>query len=137
MDVKSRAITKIDDLLSEYTEEKDSGPLTVDTHERHNAILGAISALEFLKRQIQGLNPAGFETMGIVETSESQIPTLRNPKGFLSRVLFSIGHARKYIRLNLRIGDGPNEDAVRGRNEACDLMDEFVWQLNEEIIANQ
>ena len=137
MDIKSRVITKIENLWSEYTEEKDAGPLTPDKRERHKEIQGALSALKFLKGQIQGLNPDGFETMGIVETSESEIPTLRNPKGFLSRVLFSIGHTREYIRHDGTIGSGPNKDAVRGRNEACALMDEFVWQLNEEIIVNQ
>ena len=137
MDIKSRVITKIDDLSSEYTEEKDAGTLPPDKYERHKEIQGALSALKFLRGQIQGLNPDGFETMGIVERSKSEIPTLRNPKGYLSRVLFSIEDAREHIRLNLRIGDGPHPDAKRGRNEACDLMDEFVWQLNEEIIANQ
>ena len=133
MDVKSRVITKIDDLLSEYTEEKDVGPLTPDKFKRHKEIQGALSAFKFLRGQIQSLDPAGFETMGIVETSESEIPTLRNPKGFLSRVLFSIGHTREHIRHDGTIGSGPDKDAVRGRNEACDLMDEFVRELNAEL----
>ena len=137
MDVKSRVITKIDDLLTEYNEEKDSASPTFNMVRRRKVIEGAISALGFLKRQIQGLDPAGFETIGTVETSESELPRIKNPKGFLSRVLFSIGHARKYIRSNLRIGSGGDKDAMQGRNEACDLMVEFVWQLNEEIINNQ
>lgn len=137
MDVKSRVITKIDDLLSEYNEEKDSSPPTSNMVRRRKSIEGAISALGFLKRQIQGLDPAGFETIGIVEVSESEIPRISNPKGFLSRVLFSIRHARKHIRSNLRIGSGSDKDAVQGRNEACDLMDEFVWELNDELIDHQ
>lgn len=137
MDVKSKVIMKIDSLLSEYNEEKDSEPLTPNRISRHNAILGAISALEFLKGQVQSLDPAKFEVIYIIEISEREIPTLRNPKGFLSRVLFSIGHTRKYIRHDGTIGSGPHPDAVRGRNEACDLMYEFVWQLNAELIDSQ
>ena len=137
MDIKSRVITKIENLSSEYTEEKDAGPLTPDKRERHKEIQGVLSALKFLRGQIQGLNPDGFETVGIVERSKSEISTLRNPKGFLSRVLFSIEDAREHIRLDGTVGSGHDKDAVRGRNEACDLMDEFVWQLNEEIIADQ
>lgn len=137
MDVKSRVITKIDDLLVEYNEGKNSGPVTRNTVKRHNAIEGAISALGFLKRQIQDLDPVGFASIGIVETSKKELRTLGKPKGFLSRVLFSIEDAREHIRLNLRIGDGPLPDAVQGRNEACDLMDKFVWQLNAEITDNQ
>ena len=133
MDVKSRVITKIDNLSSEYTEEKDAGPLTPDRRERHNAILGAISALKFLKGQVEGLDVARFETMGIVERSESEIPTLRYAKGFLSQVLFSIGHTREHKRLDGTIGSGYHPDAVLGRNEACDLMHEFVCQLNDEL----
>ena len=137
MDVKSRVITEIENLSSEYNEEKDSTPLTPNIRRRRNAILGAISALKFLKGQVQGLDPAKFEVIYIVERSESEIPTLRNPKGFLSRVLFSIGHTRKYIRHDGRIGSGPHPDAVQGRNEACDRMREFVFQLNDELIGNQ
>ena len=66
MDVKLRVITKIDDLLSEYNEEKDAGPLTPDKRERYKEIQGALSALKFLRGQIQGLNPAGFASIGIV-----------------------------------------------------------------------
>ena len=75
--------------------------------------------------------------MGIVETSESQIVGLAKAKGFLSQVLFSIGHTREHIRHDGTIGSGPDKDAVRGRNEACDLMFDFVWQLNDELIDNQ
>lgn len=128
---------EIDNLLSEYNEEKNSGPITTDTVKRRHAIEGAISALKFLNGQIQGLDPAGFETLGIVETSTSEIIGLRNPKGFLSRVLFSIEHAREHIRHDGTIGSGPNRDAVQGRNEACDRMYEFVLELNNELIDDQ
>lgn len=135
MDVKSRVITEIDNLFSEYNEEKDK-PLTPNMRGRRKAILGAISALEFLKGQVQGLDPDKFEFIHIVEKSESEIPTLRNPKGFLSRVLFSIEHAREYIRLDGRVGSGPDPDAVQGRNEACDRIRKFVCQLNSELVDN-
>lgn len=137
MDVKSRVITEIDNLLSEYNKEKESRPLTPNTRGRRKAALGAISALKFLKGQVQGLDPARFEVIYIVERSESEISALRNPKGFLSRVLFSIKHARGHIRFDGRVGSGPDSDAVQGRNEACDRMREFVFQLNSELIDNQ
>ena len=137
MDVKSRVITEIDNLFSEYNEEKDSMLFTPNMRERRNAIEGAISALKFLKGQVQSFDPAKFEVIYIVERSESEIPTLRNPKGFLSRVLFSIEHTRERIRLDGTVGSGPDPDAVRGRNEACDCMREFVFQLNDELIDNQ
>ena len=137
MGVKSRVITEIDNLFSEYNEEKDSLSLIPNMRERRNAIEGAISALKFLKGQVQSFNPAGFEVIHIVERSESELPRIRNPKGYLSRVLFSIKHTRERRRLDGRVGSGHDPDAVRGRNEACDRMREFICQLNDELIGNQ
>ena len=89
--------------------------------------------LSFLNRQIKGLDVTRFETMRIVETSESEIPTLRYAKGFLSQVLFMINITREYKRMDLRIGSGHHPDAVSGREEACDRMTEFVYELDYEL----
>lgn len=136
MDVKSRVISKIDSLRVGY-EEEDSGPITQDRVKRHHAILGAVNALGFIEGQIQSLDPDGFEVMGIVETSRSEIRTLRYAKSFLSQVLFTIELAREHRRLDGTIGSGYHPDAVEGREEACDQMTNFVFELNEELTDNQ
>ena len=84
MDVKSRVITKIDNLFSEYNEEKNSEPVTLNMRKRHRAILGAISALKFLKGQIQNLDPAKFRVMYIKVPYErhTSIRQRRNPTRF-------------------------------------------------------
>ena len=71
MDVKSRIISEIDDLLSEYTEkrtEKENSVWTSSDDEKDfHAILGAIDALTFLKRQIEGIDVAQHKVIRIVE----------------------------------------------------------------------
>ena len=50
MNVKNRILSEIDNLLSEYLAEKDSGSLR---HSREDFVLGALDALDWIKNWIE------------------------------------------------------------------------------------
>ena len=50
MGVKTKIISEIDSLLSEYTTKKDNSRVVPGEEAGFHAILGAIDALEFLKK---------------------------------------------------------------------------------------
>ena len=50
MNVKSEILSEIDNLLSEYIAEKDSGSLR---HSRESFVLGALEALDWIKNWIE------------------------------------------------------------------------------------
>lgn len=69
MDVKSRVISEIDSLLSEYTEKRDNNHVAPDDEAGYHAILGAIDALEGLKGSVENTGDSGYKTLRIVEES--------------------------------------------------------------------
>ena len=80
MDIKSKVILEIDDLLSEYIEKKDSTRFTPDEVKDYDAILGAIDVLQSLKKRIEGINVARHKVLRIVEEPSS--PVIRPPASF-------------------------------------------------------
>ena len=136
MDVKSRIISEIDDLLSEYTEkrtEKENSVWTSSDDEKDfHAILGAIDALTFLKRQIEGIDVAQHKVIRIVEESSS--PVIRRPPSFLNEVLLWIDETLKLKLIHGNPGSGANPNAMPGRREACMRVERYVYELHDELI---
>ena len=139
MDVRSRIISEIDDLLSEYTEkraEKEKSVWTSSDDEKDfHAILGAIDALGFLKRQIEGIDVAQHKVVRIVEEPSS--PVLRRPASFLNEVLFWIDETLKLKLIHGNPGSGANPNAMPGRRAACMRVERFVYELHDELIDEQ
>ena len=73
MDIKSKVILEIDDLLSEYIEKKDSTRFTPDEVKDYDAILGAIDVLQSLKKRIEGIDIARHKVLHIVEEPISPV----------------------------------------------------------------
>ena len=135
MSVKSKVISEIDSLLSEYTEKRDSISVTPGGEAGFHAILGAIDALEFLKKQIEGIDIASHTTMHIVEEPSS--PVIRRPPSFLNEVLFWIEETLKLKLIHGNPGSGANPNAMPGRKEACMRIKRFVYKLHDELTDNQ
>ena len=132
MDVKSKIISEIEDLLSEYTEKKDSyiEDLSSDADTGFYAILGAIDALESLKSSVEGINVSQYNTMRIIEESSEDFLTLRPATSFLSEVLLRIEFTLKEKKT---IGSSANPHAMPGRQEACRRIKRFVYDLHDEL----
>lgn len=136
MDIKSRIISEIDDLLSEYTEKhtekKNSVWTSSDDEKDAHAILGAIDALKFLKRQIEGIDITQHKVMHIVE--EPSRPVLRRPPSFFNEVLLWIDETLKLKLIHGNPGSGANPNAMPGRREACMRLERYVYELHDELI---
>ena len=134
MSVKSKVISEIDSLLSEYTEKRDSNSVTPGGEAGFHAILGAIDALEFLKKQIGGIDIASHTVLHIVEESSSA--TIRRPPSFLNEVLFWVKETLELKLIHGNPGSGANPDAMPGREEACMHIKRFVYDLHDELMDN-
>ena len=135
MDVKSRIISEIDDLLSEYTEkhtEKKNSVWTSSDEKDFHAILGAIDALGSLKKQVGSLNITQYKTMRLVEEPSS--PVIRRPSSFLNEVLFWIEDTLELKLIHGNPGSGANPNAMPGREEACMRIKRYVYELHDELI---
>ncbi len=133
MDVKSKIILEIEDLLSEYTEKRDSNHVTPDDETDFYAILGAIDALESLESRIEGIDVNRYKTMRIVEESSEDFSSLRPATGFLSEVLLRIESTLKDKSIGGHAGSGANPQAMPGREEACMRIKRFVYDLHDEL----
>ena len=132
MDVKTKLISEIDSLLSEYTTKKDNSPVMLGQEADFHAILGAIDALEFLKKQIDGIDIASHAILHIVEEPSS--PTIRRPPSFLNEVLFWVEETLELKSIHGNPGSGAN--AMPGREEACMRIKRFVYDLHDELMDN-
>ena len=131
MDIKSRVISEIDGLLSEYTEKKDSSRVAPGNEADYHAILGAIDALGFLKKQVGGIDIASHTTLHIVEEPNS--PVIRRPPSFLNEVLLWVDETLKLKLIHGNPGSGANPNAMPGREEACMRIKRFVYDLHDEL----
>ena len=135
MDVKTKLIFEIDSLLSEYGEKKDSSHIALGDEAGYHAILGAIDALKFLKKQIDGIDIASHTILHIVEESSS--PVIRRPPSFLNEVLFWVEETLEIKLIHGNPGSGANPNAMPGREEACMRIKRFVYDLHDELMDNE
>ena len=140
MDVKSKVISEIiDDFLSEYaekhTEEKNRVWTSSDDEKDLHAILGAMDALGFLKKHVEGIDVDGYETMHIVEEPRSAV--IRRPASFLNEVLLWIEETLKLKLIHGNPGSGANPNAMPGREEDCMRIKRFVYELHDELMDEQ
>ena len=133
MDIKSKVISEIDDLLSEYTEKKNSTRITPGGEKGFYAILGAIDALGSLKQRVENIDVNRYKTMRIVEESSEDFSSLRPATGFLSEVLLRIEMTLKDRMIGGHAGSGANPNAIPGREEACMRIKRFVYDLHDEL----
>ena len=134
MDVKSRLISEIDSLLSEYTTERDNSRVAPGEEADYHAILGAIDALGSLKKQIDGIDIASHTILHIVEEPSS--PVIKRPPSFLNEVLLWIDETLKLKLIHGNPGSGANPNAMPGREEACMRIKRFVYDLHDELMDN-
>ena len=137
MDVKSRVISEIDGLLSEYTDKKDSSHVSPGDEAGYHAILGAIDALEGLKGWVENIDDTRYETLRIVEESSADFKVLRPASSFLSEVLLRIEDTLKDKSISGHAGSGANPNAMPGREEACMRIKRFVYDLHDELTDDQ
>ena len=133
MDIKSKIISEIEDLLSEYTEKTDSDHLAPDDNTSFYAILGAIDALESLKGRVEDIDDSGYKALRIVEESSEDFQWLRPASSFLSEVLLRIEFTLEDKSMDGRAGSGANPHAMPGREEACMRIKRFVYDLHDEL----
>lgn len=133
MDVKSEVISEIDNLLSEYTEKKDSSHVSPGDEAGYYAILGAIEALKFLKGMVENIDDTQYKTLRIVEESSEDFQWLRPASSFLSDVLLKIEITLKDKRVYEHPGSGANPNAMPGREEVCMRIKRFVYDLHDEL----
>ena len=113
MNVKNRILSEIDNLLSEYLAEKDSGSLR---HSREDFVLGALDALDWIKNWIEPYD-------------ENRLPS-----DFFYRVLSEIESTRTSTgQKHASRGEGANPKARPGRREACTRLENFVIRLKDEV----
>jgi len=89
--------------------------------------LGAIDALEDLKKQVKTLN---FEDYKFIQIVEENFQTTKLPASYLRHVLFKIEYARDSRVMAFNTGSGLNPDARQGRKEACERIEKFVRELD-------
>ena len=135
MDIKSRVISEIDTLLSEYTDKKDNSRVAPGDGADYHAILGVIDALEFLKKQVGGIDIASHTTLHIVEEPNS--PVIRRPPSFLNEVLLWVDETLKLKLIHGNPGSGANPNAMPGREEACMRIKRFVYDLHDELTDDE
>ena len=133
MDIKLKVILEIDDLLSEYTEKRNTPRASPGGDRSFHAILGAIDALEFLKSSVEDINVNRYKTMRIVEESSEDFTSLRPATGFLSEVLLRIETTLEIKMIAGHAGSGANPNAMPGRKEACMRIKRFVYDLHDEL----
>lgn len=133
MDIKSKVISEIDGLLSEYTEKKDSNYVAPGDEERYHAILGAVEALKFLKGMVENIDDTGYKTLRIVEESSEDFQWLRPASSFLSEVLLKLEITLQDKRVYGHPGSGANPNAMPGRKEACIRVQRFVYDLHDGL----
>ena len=133
MDVKSRVISEIDSLLSEYTEKRDNNHVAPDDEAGYHAILGAIDALEGLKGSVENTGDSGYKTLRIVEESYADFQLIIPASSFLSEVLLRIEDTLKDTAVYEHLGSGANPKAMPGREEACMRIKRFVYDLHDEL----
>lgn len=135
--VKSRIVSKIDSELSFYENEKNNNDFTEDDLSRklsrRHEILGAIHALESLKKQVASIKIETYSIIGIVEVED--IP-IKPHASFLNHVLSNIENTRKYKMIDFSAGSGANPSARPGREEACLKIKKFVQDLDAELKAD-
>lgn len=136
MDVKSKVILEIDDLLSEYTEKRNTPRLPRGGDGGFHTILGAIDALASLKSDVEDINVNRYETMRIVEEPSEDFLTLRPATSFLSEVLLRIEFTLEDRSIGGHAGSGANPNAMPGREEACMRIKRFVYDLHDELADN-
>lgn len=136
MDVKSKVISEIDGLLSEYTEKKDSSYVAPGDEAGYHAILGAIEALKFLKGMVENIDDTEYKTLRIVEESSEDFQWLRPASSFLSDVLLKLEITLKDKMVYGHPGSGANPNAMPGRKEACMRIKRFVYDLHDELADN-
>ena len=127
MDVKSRVVTKIDDLLAEYNEDRERLFTGIWTEAEHNEILGSIYALEELKESVETLKVDKNKTMRIIHNPDSR------QLGFLGNVIRKSETVRDTTGKRGSPGISSRE-AVRGRKEACECVIDYVYQLDGELV---
>ena len=113
LNVKSEILSEIDNLLSEYIAEKDSGSLR---HSRESFVLGALEALDWIKNWIEPYD-------------ENRLPS-----DFFDSVLSEIESTRTdRAQSYASQGSGANPEARPGRHEACTRLANFVIRLKDEV----
>ena len=110
--VKSKILSEIDNLLSEYISEKDSGSLR---HSRESFVLGATCALDELKDNIQNDNQSLSDYFYSVLSYIESIRTDTRSSWYASQ------------------GSAYNPEARPGRREACRRIEKFVRNLYAKI----
>ena len=133
MDVKSKVISEIEDLLSEYTKKRNAPRVPPGGDRGFHAILGAIDALEFLKSSVEDINVNRYKTMRIVEESSDDLTSVRPATGFLSEVLLRIESTLEDKSRGGHAGSSANPNAMPGRKEACMRIKRFVYDLHDEL----
>lgn len=133
--VKSRIISEIDSELSFYKNEKNNTYFTEDNLSHRTEILGAIHALENLRKQVEAIESETYATIGIVEVTDT--PTIKAHASFFNHVLSNIENTCKDKMRDFSAGSGANRDAVPGRIEACLKIKKFVQNLDVELKAGQ
>ena len=130
MDLKSKIFAEIDRLISLY----DSKRTNVDTEAGLAPILGAMSMLEYLKNQIDGIKIESYSIIYIVDESQNESRSLRPPASFLNAVIFQIEEASNTHTDTLpSIGSYKNPASRPGRREAGGRMINFIHRLNREL----
>lgn len=137
MDVKSRVISEIDGLLSEYTDKKNSSHVSPGDEAGYHAIFGALDALEGLKGRVENIDDTRYETLRIVEESSADFRVLRPASSFLSEVLLRIENTLKDKSISGNAGSGANPNAMPGREEVCMRIKRFVYDLHDELADEQ
>lgn len=118
MDVKSRVITKIDELLSEYNEEKEGlGPIMKGKRSIDNfyRVSGAIIALNTLKQQI-----------------EKSIDSYTSVSDFMGKVELQITVTHQRLPYS-KYSSGTYLNAEPGIIEAFNLIRKYLLHLETEF----
>ena len=131
IEVKSRIISKIDSELTHYEEEKKTFDPVRDNRDRSYEILGAIHALNRLRKQVDSIDTNDYSVLMKLKVKET--PVIKRPASFLNRVLLEIEYTLEDKMIDGSAGSGANPDAVPGRKEACSKIEEFVLDLNHEL----
>lgn len=130
MDVKSRIISKIDSLLSEYEGKKDSDDVKRGGEETLYRVLGAIEALKRLRNQVKSIDIDRHKTIRIVEVSHRDPRSFTGFPSFLNEVLCWTEEIPKRKLL------GDNPKSTPGRREACKRIRQYVFELDNELAGN-
>lgn len=130
-EVKSRIISKVDNELSHYEDEKNNTVFSADNIKRSYEISGAIHALNRLRIQVDAIDTKDYSI--IPKVKERDTPYIRPPASFLNHVLLEIKCTLEDKIIDGSPGSGANPDAVPGREEALLKIEEFISELDDQF----